>query len=136
MLVEEAEVRSAERRPRTLPEPAEIGAEHVDAPGRERLETGDRAQHRRLAGTARAEHGDDLPGLDAERQAPQSDCRPTWRGVDPEGVVNLDRGRHSRLHEARRGVSPANARRALSSAATAAAISAISTGTIASQPVR
>ena len=66
VLVEQPDVRGAERGRAGRVEPAELGAEHARRPGGEPLEAGEDAQQRRLAGAARPERDDDLAGLDRE----------------------------------------------------------------------
>ena len=76
-------------------------AEHACAPGGERVEAGDHAQQRRLAGAARPEHDDDLALLDPRASSPCSATAvpPAERWMRKASRTST--AAHSRLHEVR-----------------------------------
>src|SRR5262249_54294761 len=106
---------SRRRAPREAPDLDAVDARRAC---RQLLEPGQDPKQGALAGAARAEDDDDLARLDGQRQTLQGHGPAGGRLEDAEGVVRLDRGRHSRLQFARGGRSWAKARRVASSTVT------------------
>ena len=119
VLIRVAEEGRAVRRQAARGQLAEVFAVHAHDARRRTFETGQQPQQRRLAGAARAEHGQYLALRDGQRQPLQRCGVALGRRVDAEHVLQLDRV-HAAASEARAGDAPrVVVARATSSAASA-----------------
>src|SRR5262249_39647361 len=107
----------------------EVLAEDADRPGRGHVEPGEDAQEGRLAGAARAEHGQDLALGDAQRQALKGRGVALGRRGDAEDVVRRDRERAHATSRDRTGTSPRKARLVASVTSTAPTTAATAAAT-------
>ena len=76
-------------------ERAQVVPERAHRSGRGQVEPGEDPQERRLARSARAEHGQDLPVGDAQRQALERGRVALGSRMDAEHVASLDRRAHA-----------------------------------------
>jgi hypothetical protein len=69
---------------------ADVGAQHPDDTGRRRLEPGDHAQERALAGAARTEHAEHLTAAQFEIRSRQGRRVTLVRSVNAEHIAQFD----------------------------------------------